>query len=80
MKNFTSTEEKLSGVLVCDKNGLTLTSLIRKSLDSLVQRINSTIILGKDVAILPGPVGRLAELGSTLLSQRAIISLEHDEK
>jgi hypothetical protein len=68
---------EVKGVLVCDKNGLTLASKYRFILSILLLKFCFSI--GKDVSVSPGPIARLAELAASLSGRRTTVCLENTD-
>ncbi len=77
IEKFTMVGVDVKGVLVCDKNGLPLTSNRIFPFDNW---LILSFYLGKDVSISPGPIARLAELAVSLSGRRTTVCLEHNEK
>ena len=70
---------EVKGVLVCDRNGLSLASNYLENLLNILIKF-SILNKGKDVSISPGPVARLAELATTLTGRRTTVCLEHNDE
>lgn len=68
---------EVTGVLVCDSNGLVVSSL---SLFAGQHDRAVVFLADKDVSVSPGPVVRLTELANSLSGQRATVCLERDER
>lgn len=67
----------VTGVLVCDKSGLVLTS---KTKNDFVGLLFVLFDVGKDVSYPPGPIARLAELAGSLSGRRTTVCLENQDK
>ena len=72
---------EVTGVLVFDRNGLTLASKSLCLHGGTFRYLEECVLpLGKDAPTSPGPIARLAELAALLSGRRMTVCLEHEEK
>ena len=70
---------EIKGVIVCDSNGLTLTSK-GILLFCFTNLLSCKCQTGRNVSNPPGPVARLTELAGILSGRKTTVCLEDNEK